>query len=134
MADRDSNSHTGRTVALVGGGAFLAWMLLRGKGWGLGGSGGPGSGGGGSGSADAGVDAGTGATTGAHPELRAPCRVFIRARQIDLDGSPADLASIVTRCRASGQADVRATGGASVKAMEDVFHALQAAGVVIHAN
>ena len=124
MAERHSNSHAGRTVAVVGGGALLLWLLLRGKGRGLGG------GEGGTGAAGA----GTGATTEAPSQVRPVCQVFIRSRRIDLDGVPADLPTVVTRCRAGGRADVRATGGASIQAVEDVVRALQEAGVTVTAS
>ena len=116
MAKRDSDNHTGRTVVLVGGGALLLWLLFRGKGKGGLGRDGDGSG-----------VAGQGATR------EPPCRVFIRARQVDLDGAPADLSTVVARCRASGRADVQATGGASLQRVEDVIRALQAAGVTVAA-
>ncbi len=116
MADRQR--HTVRNVALVGGAAALAWLLLRGKGWGLG----------------AGTGLGLGAFGDATPSApTVPCRVWIRAHRIELEGAPADLATVVTRCRERGHAEVRATGDAIVRAIADVLHALQAAGVVIYA-
>lgn len=126
MAKRTPNNHAGRKIALVGGGALLLWLLLRGKGLRLG----NGAGGTGGGTGDGG---GAGATIEARAELRQPCEVFIRMRGIDLDRVPADLATIVARCRASGKAYVRATGGARVSDVEDVFRALQAVGVTIDA-
>jgi hypothetical protein len=123
MAKRDPNNHTGRNVALVGGGALLVWLLLRGKGWGLGGGGGTGGDGTGT--------PGTSAINDTPAERRQPCQVFVRARQIDLDGAPADLPTIVAHCRAAGKAHVRTTGGASIQAVEDVISALQAAGVTV---
>jgi len=122
MANRDPDNHTGRSVALVGGGALLFWLLFRGRGWGLGGNG-AGTGAAGTGAA--------GTTAAADSEARPRCQVFIRAHQIDLDGVPTDLPAVVARCRASGGADVRATGGASVQAVEDVLRALRAAGVSV---
>jgi hypothetical protein len=122
MAKHDPNDHTGRNVALVGGGALLLWLLFRGNRWGLGGSG-------------AGTDAaGTGPATSPPFEPRVPCKVFIRSRQLELDGAPVDLATVVARCRVSGRADVRATGGASIQAVVDVIRALQAAGVTVVAS
>jgi hypothetical protein len=119
----DSNNHTGATIALVGGGALLVWLLLRGKDWGFGGRGGDNS----SGSPS------TGVAKEPHSEPRTPCQIFIRSQHIDLDGVPADLPAIVARCRAGGSADVRASGGASIQAVEDVIRALQAAGVRVTA-
>ena len=130
MSHHDRDRHTGRNLALFGGTALLCWLLLRGKGWGWGlGAGG-----------DVGLGrpgAGASATpTGANAtptsnESPAPCRVMIRADRIDLDGAPADLPTVVARCRASGRAAVTATGDAIVGTIGDVVHALQAAGVVV---
>lgn len=134
MADRNSNMRSGGggTVAVIGGGALLLWLLLRGKGWGWGGGSGKGSGeGSGGGTSGAGTAS---AVTEAPAPVRPVCQVFVRAQRIDLDGVPADLPTIVARCRASGRADVRATGGASVKSVEDVVGALQAAGVTVTAS
>src|SRR6185436_3749515 len=114
---------TGRTVAIVGGGALLLWLLLRSPGQRLGG--------GGSGTGAASASAGAGATTQAPSRYRPVCQVFVRSRQIDLDGVPADLPTVVARCRACGRAEVRATGGASIQAVEDVISALKAAGVTV---
>lgn len=123
MASDRGNGTTGRTVALVGGSALVLWLLLRGKGWSLGG--------GGSGASAAGT-----AAVHAIPEApsmpRPACKVFVRARGIELDGAPADLPAVVARCRASGRADVQTTGGASIQAVEDVLRALKAAGVQVY--
>ena len=108
--------HTGRNVALVGGAALLAWWLLRGKRWGLGASG-----------TDA---AGTGVTT---PPSE-PCRLWIRADRIELDGARTELASAVGRCQERGRAEVRATGDAITHSIMDVLRALQRAGVSIDAS
>src|SRR5262245_5209933 len=107
MKERD-DSHTGRTVALIGGSALVLWLLLRGKGFGLGARAGGGLGGGSGSSA--------GNAGGASTPARA-CQVFIRANHIDLDGAPADLSTVISRCRAAGKADVRATGDAIVRAI-----------------
>ena len=122
MAHRDN--HTGRNLVLVGGTALLFWLLLRGKGWGLGGGGGDGLGGAGGGTN----------VTPTSNEAPARCQVFIRGDHIDLDGTPADLPTVVARCRASGQADVNATGDAIVRAIADVVRALQSAGVLVSAS
>ena len=115
MADRER--HTGRTVALVGGAALVAWLLLRGKGWGLGGSEGNGD--------------GTHGPAHATPPAT-PCHVMIRADRIELDGTPADRATVVARCRDRGRAEVRATGDAITRSILDVLHALQQAGVGLY--
>ena len=122
MADRNSNRRSGGTVAVIGGGALLLWLLLRGKGRGWGG------GDGGTGNA---ASAGTGAFAEAPFPTRPACQVFVRAHRIDLNGVPADLPTVVASCRASGQAVVRASGGASVQAVENVVVALQTANVTV---
>ena len=129
MAHRDHDDHTGRNLALVGGTALLFWLLLRGKGWGLGGGGGGGPGGAGSG----GLGGAGGGTNVTSNEAPARCQVFIRGDHIDLDGTPADLPTVVARCRASGRADVKATGDTIVRTIGDVVHALQAACVSVYA-
>lgn len=116
MASRDR--HTGRNVALVGGAAFVAWILWRRRGSGIGGPAGSAS------------DASSSNTTNA-PTV--PCRVWVRADRIELDGAPADLATVVARCRESGRADVRATGNAITRSIITVLAALKAAGVVVNA-
>jgi hypothetical protein len=123
MAERNPKNHLGGTVALVGGGALLVWLLLRGKGWGLGGGGGKG---------EHGSEApGTGTIKEPPAEDRYPCQVFVRALGIDLAGAPTDLPTLVTHCRATGKAHVQITGGASAQTVEDVISALQAAGVTV---
>lgn len=126
MAERDPQNRTGGAVAVIGGGALLLWLLLRGRGWGLGG------GGAGDGTGPAG--AGANATTAAPSEARPRCRVYLHSRGIDLDGTPADLPAVVARCRAGGGADLRTSGGSSVQTIVDVIRALQAAGVPVSAE
>ena len=128
MAQRDRDSHTGRNLALVGGTALLFWLLLRGKGWGLG----MGSGGMGSGVGHGGADQGANVTPTTN-EASAPCRVWIRGDHIDVDGTTADLPTVVARCSAAGQADVKSTGDAIVGTISEVVRAIQAAGVVVYA-
>jgi hypothetical protein len=119
VADREH--HTGRTVALVGGAALVAWLLLRGKGWGLGGSG-----------RSVGGGVATTSDTSAGTPL-APCRVWIRGRGLELDGAPAELVTVIARCREQGRAEVHATGDAITHTIVDVMRALQRAGVPIDA-
>lgn len=119
MADREH--HTGRTVALVGGAALVAWLLLRGKGWGLGGGGGRGLG-------DAANRAASGDATTTPAQ---PCRVWIRSRGLELDGAPAELATVVARCREHGRAEVQATGAAITGTIVAVLRALKDAGIAI---
>lgn len=121
MANRNDKDSTGRTVAIVGGGALLLLLLFRGKGWGLGGSGG-----------DAHGDGANAPITGTTAP-RTPCRVRIAADGIQVDGVPADLATTTARCRVAGSADVRATGAAITGVIADVVDALQAAGVQVWA-
>lgn len=99
-------------------GALLLWLFWRGR---SGGRGEPGAG------------ASTPAITPPTP-ARPPCEVVIRMARIELDGAPAELATIVEHCRTSGVAAVRATGGASVQSIVDVIRALQAAGVIVAAE
>jgi hypothetical protein len=126
MGHRDRDSHIGRNLALFGGSALLFWLLLRGRdrGWGLGAGSDVGLGG-----AGAGANA-----TPTSSEAIAPCRVRIRADHIDLEGTPADLPTVVARCRASGRADVTAIGDAIVRTIGDVVRAIQAAGVSVSAS
>jgi len=112
MAERDSS--TGRTVAVVGGGALLVWLLLRrGRGWrfGRGGSAG-------------------GPTAKSGP----PCRVHLVADGILVNGERADLPQVIETCRRSGQAHLTANGAAIVGAIADTIAALKEAGVIVHAD
>lgn len=126
MSHRDRDNHTARNLALLGSTALLFWLLVRGKGWGwgLGAGGDVGLGGGGAGSNVAPTNS----------EAAAPCRVWIRGDHIDLDGTPTDLPTVVSRCRTSGRAVVNATGDAIVRTIGDVVRAIQAAGVVVSAT
>ena len=116
MANRDR--HTGRNVALVGGAAFVAWILWRRRGMGIGGPAGSAS------------DASSSHTTNTPKD---PCRVWVRADRIELDGAPSDVSTVVARCRESGRAEVRATGDAITRTIITVLAALKAAGVVVDA-
>lgn len=108
MATRKQNN-TGRTIAVIGGGAFLVWLLWRGRGKGKG------SGGNGDHHSD-------------------PVIVRIRSGdQIELDGVSSDLATTVARARAAGATRVVATGDARHGWIVQVIAALKAAGVVIDA-
>lgn len=113
-----SQSHTGRNVAIVGGAALVAWLLLRGTGWRLGRS-----------------DAnGNDAATPMPSQSPTSCQVWIRSTGIEVDGQLVDLPTLVRRCQAAGRADVRATGAAIVRTIDDVMDALRRAGVVIYAS
>lgn len=99
-------AHPG-TVAVIGGVGLVAWLLLRGKGYRLGGG-----------------------TTG----KAAPCRVRIRGDGLYLDGQRHELDAVVTSCRAAGVAEVTATGDAIVGVIAQVLAALRDAGVVVYAE
>jgi hypothetical protein len=124
MAQRDRDNHTGRDLALLGGAALLCWLLLRGKNWGLGSGDGVKSG-----AAEQGAN-----VTPTTSEPPAPCRVWLRGDRIELDGTTADLPTVVARCRAVGRADVNTAGDTIVRTIGDVVRALQVAGVVVSAS
>lgn len=119
MANGNDKDTTGRTVAIVGGGALLLLLLLRGKGPGLGG--------------DAGGAPATTSEATAGAAVPAPCRVRIDHNGIQTDGVPTDLTTMTDRCRAAGAAEIRATGAAITGVIADVVQALQAAGVKVWA-
>lgn len=120
----DENTDTVIAVSALGGGALLAWWLLRGRRFG-----------GGAGSA--GVQ---GAPPVAVPldasaaPAAPPCQVFLRGEQIELDGATADVAATVATCRAAGTAYLRATGLTTTGAVMRMARALNAAGVAILAH
>ena len=109
---REDKSNTLTTVAVLGGGAALAWYL-----WGKRGRGG------GRGKADA--PTGPAAPSG----TPARCQVRIRERKIELNGAPADLPTTIAACLAAGGADVTATGTAIMGVVADTVRALEQAGV-----
>ncbi len=115
MSDRESR--TGRTALALGGGALLAWLLLRGAGW-L-----PGRGHG----------AGGDGPTRPRP-AGPPCRVHLDEDGIELDGVRSDLPRTVSRCRVAGIAEVTATGAAIVGAIGEVLTLLRDAGVIVRAS
>ena len=112
---KEARSHTGRNVAIVGGAAALIWLLLRGSGWRFGGR-----------SDTAGTDALTPSPS--------PCRVWIRSTGLEVDGQIVDLPTLIHRCQVAGRADVRATGAAIVRTIEEVMDALRRAGIVVYAS
>lgn len=106
MATRKQNN-TGRTIAVVGAGALLVWLLWRGHGKGKGKGG-----------------------DGDRSSAPAAVEVWIRSRdRIELDGVSSDLATTVARARTAGKARVHVTGDARQGWVENVVHALRAAGV-----
>lgn len=109
MATRTQNN-TGRTIAIVGGGALLLWLLWAGRGKGKG-SGGDGN------------------------QSSAPAVVVVKIRSgdhIELDGVSSDLATTVARARAAGTARVIAVGDARHGWVTQVIDALRAAGVELY--
>ncbi len=116
MQRRSDSSQTGRTLAVIGGGALLAWWLLR-----------RGSGPGGRSSRDA-----TGTHGGGTPAPAARPRVWVRTARIEVDGVVADLPTVIARGRAAGAVDVHATGDAVTRVIRDVVSSLRAAGVAVY--
>jgi hypothetical protein len=113
MARRDTR--TARTVALVGGGALLAWLLLRGgKGWRV---------------AHGGADSQIAGTADA-----SPCQVHVGEDHIRVDGQPAALAAAIVACQARGRAEVTASGAAIIGAINEVVVRLKEAGVRVYAE
>ena len=106
MATRKQNN-TGRTIAVIGGGALLVWLLWRGRGKGKGSRG-----------------------DGDGQSASATMEVWLRGGdRIELDGVSSDLATTVARARAAGMARVHVSGDARQGWVENVVHALRAAGV-----
>lgn len=109
-----NESNTGLTIGLVGGGAFLLWLLWRGRGKGKG--------------KGKGKDA-----DGDHSSAREPVTVWIRSGdRVELDGISSDLATTIARARAAGVARVFATGGARQGWVTTVIDALKAANVEVY--
>jgi murein DD-endopeptidase MepM/ murein hydrolase activator NlpD len=119
--DRE-RSHTGRTVAVVGGGALFLWLLFRGRGWGLGGSGTGDGGGAGAGSSSSLPLP----TTTVEPRR---CKVRVASNGITVDGKPTTVAEAVAACKSTQGAEVVVTGGARQSDFEAMQTALQRAGI-----
>ena len=116
---KKARSHAFRNVAIVGGAAALVWLLLRGTGWHVGGK-----------SNAAGSDAPR-PTRSPSPSR---CEVWIRSSGIEVDGQIVDVPTLVHRCQVAGRADVRATGAAIVRTIDQVMDALRRAGIVVYAS
>jgi hypothetical protein len=107
-----NDDNTGFTLALLGGGALVLWLLWRGRGKG---------GGGGAG----------------RPDSRGPSELIVWALSGDrvaldrVDGPIVDLATMVARSRAAGAAGLFRTGDARHGWVLNVLGALQAAGVLV---
>lgn len=110
---KSNENNPGLTIAMVGGGALLLWLLWSGRGNGKGG------------------DAGDGERS------RAPAAVVVRIRggdQVELDGISSDLATTVARARAASAAHVYTTGDARQGWVSAVIDALKAAGVAVYTS
>jgi hypothetical protein len=105
MARKNNDTKTATTVTVVGGGALLAWLLLR--------------------RGNRGASSSPPAGSAPPP----PCRVRIRERTIELNGTPADLETTIDACRAAGGASLTATGDAIVGVVAQTGRALHQAGV-----
>ena len=117
MATRTQNN-TGRTIAIVGGGALLLWLLWAGRGWGWGKGRGSGKGNG---------------SGGNDNHSRDPAIVWIRSGdRVEIDGVSSDLATTVARARAAGTARVFTTGDAREGWHQLVIDSLRAAGVDLY--
>jgi hypothetical protein len=115
MSEND-HGDTVLTIGLLGGGAFLLWLLWSGRGNGSGGGKDNGSGG-----------AGDRSST---PVPGTPAVVRIRSGdRVDLDGVTADLATIVARARTVGAVDVIPAGDAREGWVNTVINALADAGI-----
>ncbi len=96
----------GENVAIVaGGGALLWWLLHRGKGWRL----------------------GSGRLGGA----AGPCKLRLSGDGLLVHGRPASVAGAVAACKASGRAEMLATGDAIYGKEKELLEALRAAGVAV---
>jgi hypothetical protein len=124
MDERKPDNHTGRTVAVVGGGTLLLWLLLRGRGWGLGGKG--------KGDGD-GPGPGPGLGSISRPPSLSPrrCNVRIAAAGISVDGKPTTVEEAVIACKSTEGAKVLVTGGARHGDYEDLKAAFERAGIQI---
>ena len=108
MAKREHNS--AGTLALIAGGGALAWLLLHGGGFGLGG-----------GSSEA-SDA---------PPPAGPCHLRLDSRALTLDGREVTSDDAIASCRASGRAELLITGDAIAGVADQLVAALKRAGVAV---
>jgi hypothetical protein len=122
---RDATDPGARTFAIVGGGAVLVWLLLRGGGWSLGA---------GVGTADSPAPSTSDGLERAPATPPKPCRVRIDADGIETDGVATDVPAMTTRCRAAGAAELLATGDAVSGVVAEALYALREAGVPLTAN
>lgn len=107
MATQDN---TGLTIALVGGGALLLWLLWRRRGTGK---------------------DGDGDRSSARPNVEVRLRAGDR---IELNGVRTDLATVIARARGAGTAVVKTDGDARQGWHREVTDALKAAGATVFAD
>jgi hypothetical protein len=111
----DNDDNTGLTVAVIGGGALLVWLLWRGRGKGAGG----------------------GVREQGSARVSAPAQLMVwvlggdRVALNTVDGMVLDLPTMVARARAMGAARVFRTGDARHGWVLDVIGALRDAGVAV---
>jgi hypothetical protein len=110
------NDDTGRTVALVGGGAALLWLLLHG-------GGGFGLGRGGS----------TIGASGKADKLAkvTPVKVRLASDGVTVDGQATDIPGAAALVKARGAADVVITGAAKQGTADELVKALRATGATV---
>lgn len=117
MSEND-HGDTILTIGLLGGGAFLLWLLWPGRGNGTGKGSGKDDGSGGDGD------------RGSTPVPSTPAVVRVRSGdRVDLDGVTGDLATIVARARTVGAVDVIPAGDAREGWVNTVINALADAGI-----
>jgi hypothetical protein len=109
----DHDASTALTVAAIGGGALLLWLVLRRpKGWGWGDR-----------------------SANQQPVGRRVVSIVVRdGERVDVDGLSTDLATAVNVARVAGTANFRASGDARQGWVSKVFYALADAGVKVQAD
>jgi hypothetical protein len=109
--DDDNDASTALTVAAIGSGALLLWLVLRRpKGWG-------------------------GRSDTQQPTVRHAVSIVVRdGERVDVDGVSTDLATAVTAARVAGTAHFRASGDARQGWVSKVFYGPVDAGVEIRAD
>ena len=98
------------TIALIAGGGALAWLLLHGRGFGLGGG---------------------GSEASETPPPAGPCHLRLDSRALTLDGREVASDDAIASCRASGRAELLITGDAIAGVADQLVAALKRAGVAV---